>query len=105
MATTFYNSLQPAGYQIITATSATSAGLTIPSPSPGQTEANFALIVPETAAIRWRDDAVANGSVNGTSGTPLGLGQSLEYDGILRSVRIAAQTGTATVHVTYYRSD
>lgn len=105
MAQANFVNLQPVGYQLTTATSATSAGLTVPTPSTGQTAADLAVIIAETAAVRWRDDPVANGSVNGTSGMPLAVGTYMIYDGVLQSLRFAAQTGTATIHVTYYRAN
>lgn len=106
MGASNYVNLQPVGYQLLTATSATSAGLTVPTPSAGQTTADLALIVAETAAIRWRDDPATGGSVNATSGNPLPVGTYMEYDGPLSGpIRFAAQTGTATIHVTYYRAN
>lgn len=106
MALSNYVNLQPVGYQLITgATSATSAALTVPTPAAGETKANLAVITTETAAIRWRDDSTANGSVNGTSGTPLAVGTFMVYDGVLQSLRLAAQTGTPSIHVTYYRAN
>lgn len=105
MAQSTYVNLQPVGYQLLTATSAASAGLTVPTPSTGQTAADLCTVVAETAAIRWRDDSTANGSVNGTSGNPLAVGQYMTYDGVLQSLRFAAQTGTATIHVSYYRAN
>lgn len=60
----------------------------------------FASIVTETAAIRWRDDGTAPTT---TVGNPLAVAAVLTYGGLLASLQVVAQTGTATVNVQFYR--
>lgn len=55
----------------------------------------------ETQAIRWRDDGT---NATATDGMPLATGTRLDYEGRLSTFTIVAQTGTATVHVSYYDS-
>jgi hypothetical protein len=62
--------------------------------------ATFAWITPETAAIRWRDDGTAPSA---TVGNPVSAGQQLVYGGLLASLQVVAQSGTATVNVAFYR--
>jgi hypothetical protein len=89
------------GYQqIATLTSAT--GLTTPT-----TDANglnctpaFALIVAETAAVRWRDDGVAP---TASVGMPLAVGVPLQYDGDLSKIQFIQQTAGAKLNISYYR--
>ena len=80
------------GYQRITSLSA-SAALTVP------TGATFAVVVPETQAVRWRDDGTAPTS---SVGMPLAAGASMNYDGDLSAVRFIEQTASAVLHVSYY---
>ena len=101
MAATNFTNLKPAGYEAISAVSSASAALTIPAHTQGDTEAQLALLVIETQAIRWRDDGT---SPTAASGTPLAAGASMLYDGDLRTIRIMSQAGTAVVHVNYYRA-
>lgn len=80
------------GYQQIT-NLATATGLTPPR------GATFALIIPETQAIRWRDDGTDPTSA---IGMPLGPTGILEYDGDLRSIRFIQQAASAVLNISYY---
>ncbi len=80
------------GYQQITSLSASTA-LTVP------VGATMALIVPETQAVRWRDDGTAP---TATVGMPLAIGVSLSYDGDLKAVRFIEQAASAKLNVAYY---
>ena len=85
----------PTGYQKLTVSN-TAVGLTIPINS------NRALIVVETASIRWRDDGT---SPTSTDGIQIFQNQSLELDGgkCLSQFK-AIKTGDtdATLHINYY---
>jgi hypothetical protein len=80
------------GYQQITSLSSAQA-LTVPS------GATMALIVPETQAVRWRDDGVAP---TASVGMPVAVGESLNYDGDLNRIRFIEQTASAKINVSYY---
>lgn len=80
------------GYQQITSLSA-AAGLTIP------TGATMALIIPETQAVRWRDDGTAP---TASVGMPVAVGESLNYDGDLSRIRFIEQTASAKLNISYY---
>jgi len=80
------------GYQQITSLSASTA-LTVPS------GATLALIVPETQAVRWRDDGTAPSA---TVGMPLAVGVPLMYDGNLQNIKFFEQTASAKLNVSYY---
>ncbi len=107
MGTTHYTQLRPFAYQAISATSSTAVGITTTAFAASAASATFttpqnALIVCETAAIRWRDDGTA--AANTTSGgMPLAVGQYLEYDGDLRQLSFISQAGTCRIHVSLYR--
>lgn len=62
--------------------------------------ATFAQVVTETAAIRWRDDGTAPTT---TVGNPLAVAAVLTYAGLLASLQVIAQTGTAVVNIEFYR--
>ena len=80
------------GYQQITSLSYAQA-LTVPA------GATMALIVPETQAVRWRDDGtVPTASV----GMPVAIGEPLNYDGDLNRIRFIEQTASAKINVSYY---
>lgn len=81
----------PVGYQQITSLSAATA-LTVPN------NARWALIVPETQAVRWRDDGTPTASV----GWPLVAAQPLVYTGNLKAIRFIEQTASATLNVSFY---
>ena len=105
MAQTTYTPLAPTGYQSITATSSTAVSCTVPTPSNASTvtASNYAVFTAETAAVRWRDDGVA--PVNATTGGfPLAVGALLQYDGKLSAIQFISQSGTATIHASYYRA-
>lgn len=80
------------GYQQITSLSAATA-LTIP------TGATMALIIPETQAVRWRDDGT---NPTASVGMPVAVGESLNYDGDLSRIRFIEQTASAKINVSYY---
>ena len=81
----------PCGYQQITSLSAAQA-LTVPA------NARWALIVPQTQAVRWRDDADPSATV----GIPLVPGQVLQYTGNLKSIKFIEQTASAALNIAYY---
>jgi hypothetical protein len=80
------------GFQQITSLSAATA-LTIP------TGATMALIIPETQAVRWRDDGT---NPTASVGMPVAIGESLNYDGDLSRIRFIEQTASAKINVSYY---
>lgn len=80
------------GYQQITSLSSASA-LTVPS------GATMALIVPETQAVRWRDDGT---NPTASVGMPVAVGESLNYDGDLSRIRFIQQTASAVLNISYY---
>lgn len=80
------------GYEQITSLSS-AASLTPPK------NARYCVLVPETQAIRWRDDGT---NPTATVGMPLAVGQYLEYTGRLGALRLIEQTASAKVNVTYY---
>ena len=61
--------------------------------------ATYAVLSVEGNAIRWRDDGT---DPTATVGMPVAVGQTVNYDGSLSKLRMIAQTGTATVNVSYY---
>jgi hypothetical protein len=88
------------GYQQITSLSSAQS-LTVPT-----TDLNglacrpaIAIIVPESASVRWRDDDTDPTS---TVGMPLAAGVTLQYDGDLTKIRFIEYGGTAKLNVTYY---
>lgn len=70
------------------------AGLTTPPAS-----ATYAVLVPETNGIRYRDDGT---NPTAAIGTPVAAGASVTYDGPLDKIKVIAQTGTSTLNVSYY---
>ena len=80
------------GYQQITNVSS-SVGLTVPQ---GTT---LALIVPETQAVRWRDDGIAPSA---TVGMPIAVGAYFSYDGDLNRIRFFEQIAGAVLNISYY---
>ena len=80
------------GYQQITSLSA-ATGLTVP------TGTTLAIIIPESQAVRWRDDGV-----NPTSavGMPVPISTVLSYDGDLQRIRFIEQAASAKLNVSYY---
>jgi hypothetical protein len=88
------------GYQQITSLSASSA-LTVPTVDANglACKPTLAIITPETAGVRWRDDGVAP---TATVGMPLAAGVTLQYDGDLSRVRFIQQTAGAILNISYY---
>lgn len=102
MPTGGYGPLQPLGYQAITAASGSASSLTVPAASASNAlQANYAYIVVETVAIRYRDDGTPP---TATVGTPVAAGSALEYDGDLGALQLIGQAGGGTQHVNYYRA-
>lgn len=58
-----------------------------------------AVIIVESAPVRWRDDGV-----NPTSsvGMPLSAGTVFQYDGDLRKIKFIQQSVAAVINVSYY---
>lgn len=88
------------GYQQITSLSG-SAALTVPVVDPNglSVKPTIAIITPEVAGVRWRDDGVAPTS---TVGMPLAAGVTLQYDGDLSKIRFTQQSAGAIINVSYY---
>lgn len=80
------------GYQRITSLSA-AAALTVPA------GATFAVVVPETQAVRWRDDG---NDPTASVGMPMAAGSTMNYDGDLSAVKFIEQTSGAVLNVSYY---
>lgn len=81
------------GYQQLTGISGAVA-VTVP------TGASLAICIPETQAVRWRDDGT-----NPTAGVgmPLAVGDALFYDGAnLAGLTFIEQTASAKVNIIYY---
>lgn len=92
-ATTAPGFTETKGYVQVTSLS-TAVGLgTIPA------GATFALITPETQAIRWRDDGT---NPTTTVGMPLAAGATLQYTGNLAAFKMIETAATAKVNITYY---
>lgn len=88
------------GYQQITSLSS-ATGLTVPVTTTGGLSAKpaIALIVAETANVRWRDDGVAP---TASVGMPLAAGSMLQYDGDIGAIQFIEQTAGAKLNVSYY---
>ena len=80
------------GYEQISSLD-TAKGLTPPA------GATFAVIQPQTQAVRWRDDGT---DPSGSVGMPLAVGADLEYGGPLDRIRFIEQTASAVLNVSYY---
>lgn len=80
------------GYQQITSLSASTA-LTVPA------NARYCVVIPETQAIRFRDDGTAP---TATVGMPLTVSQPFVYTGDLSAIRFIEQTASAKLNVSYY---
>ena len=87
------------GYQQVTGMS-TATALTVPQKDANGLagSARLAIIRPEVEAVRWRDDGVPSSSV----GMPLGVGDTLYYDGDLTKIKFIEQTSGAILNVSYY---
>jgi hypothetical protein len=81
------------GYQQITSLAAATA-LTIPAGTA------FALITPQTQAVRWRDDGV---DPTATIGYPLAAGSELQYAASsLTRLRFIEQVAGAALNIVYF---
>lgn len=65
------------------------------------TGAERVLIIPETNAIRWRDDG---GTPTASVGMPAAAASGTDFDGNIANLSLIAQSGTATVNLSYYGS-
>jgi hypothetical protein len=88
------------GYEQITSLGS-STGLTVPQRTTDGLSAKpaIAIIVAETAAVRWRDDGVAP---TAAVGMPLAVGSMLQYDGDISAIRFIEQSAGAKLNVSYY---
>lgn len=88
------------GYQQITNLSS-AVGLTVPATDKlGRVGSpTVAYIRCEGQSVRWRDDGTAPSA---TVGMPLNVGDVLEYDGDLKSIKFIEETGSAKLNVSYY---
>jgi hypothetical protein len=85
----------PLGYQqIAAATLASATPLTVPA------GATVAIIAPDTAAVRWRDDGTAPTASVGMS---IAAAATFEYWGNLSAIQFIAQTGSPVANISYYR--
>ena len=93
MATNAYRTPRPIGYQQIVGMVA-ATNLTVP------TGTSFAIIQPESQAVRWRDDGVAP---TASVGYPLAVGAELRYDSTnFAALQFIQQAATATLNIAYY---
>lgn len=86
------------GYQQITTVSS-AVGLTLPASKDGY-KPRRALIIPQTQAVRWRDDGT---DPSATVGMPLAVGATLDYDGDLNKIKFFEQAASAALNISYYR--
>jgi len=88
------------GYQQITDVSS-AVGLTVPSTDNlGRVSTPvMAVIRCEGQSIRWRDDGT---NPTASVGMPLNVGDVLEYDGDLKSIKFIQQSASAKINVSYY---
>lgn len=82
----------PTGFQQITDLSS-AVGLTVPAGS------KFALIVPETQDVRWRDDGTDPTS---SVGMIIAAKGTLEYAGDLDAIKFIESAASAKLNVSYY---
>lgn len=90
-----FNNEKPLGYQQLTSLSSATA-LTVPSGT------KMIRIIPETQAVRWRDDGT---SPTATVGQPLAVGSELIYTGTvagMAALKFIEQTASAKLNVVYY---
>ena len=81
------------GYQQITSLSSATA-LTVPAGT------SVAIIIPQTQAVRWRDDGTNPSS---TVGYPLAVGSELYYDSAsIGALKFIEQAASAAINVCYY---
>lgn len=86
------------GYQQITSMSS-AVGLTLPTNANNYKPVR-ALIIPQTQAVRWRDDGT---DPTATVGMPLAVGATLDYDGDLNKIKFIEQAASAALNISYYR--
>jgi hypothetical protein len=88
------------GYQQITSLSG-AVSLTVPTRDANGLSAKptLAIITPEGAGVRWRDDGT---DPTTTVGMPLASGVTLQYDGDLSRIRFIQSTAGAILNVSYY---
>ena len=91
----------PCGYQQLTGLSGVKS-LTVPAsgavPS-GSQAPKYCVIIPESQAVRWRDDGVAP---TASVGYPLAVGAELTYDGDLKKIQFIEQVASSTINIQYY---
>jgi hypothetical protein len=80
------------GYQQITSLSAATT-LTIPAGT------DYAIIQPETQAVRWRDDGT---DPTASVGMQLPLGGELTYDAQLTRIKFIETAASAKLNISYY---
>lgn len=69
-------------------------GLTIP------TGCALILVIPQTQAVRWRDDGTAP---TASIGQPVAVGQELRYDGAnMANLKFIEQVASAVINVAFY---
>lgn len=84
---------RPLGYVKLTSLAA-ATGLTVPD------GASTARIIPETQAVRWRDDGI---DPTATVGQPLAVGAELLYTAqSLSRLKFIEQTASAALNITFY---
>jgi len=84
--------LTPRGFEKI-ADLSSAEGLNVPE------KAQFALISPEGADVRWRDDGT---DPTASVGMPLADGATVWYIGNLDAVKFIEQAASAVLNVSYY---
>ncbi len=65
--------------------------------------ARLAVIVCETQAIRWVNNADAGSILSATKGMPLATGIQFTYSGDLAGLRFIEQSSGAVLHVSYFK--
>ena len=88
------------GYQQITSLGS-ATNLTVPSVDKNGLSCKpaMAVIIAETAGVRWRDD---EGTLSSAIGMPLAAGVTFIYDGDLGKIQFIQQTAGAILNVSYY---
>lgn len=88
-----FKSERALGYQQITSL-ASATGLTVPAGT------SFCMVIPETQAVRWRDDGT---DPTATIGYPLAVGSELRYTAAqLGALKFIEQTASAKINICYY---
>lgn len=80
------------------ATTSSSASLTSGGIPPGAT---LAYIVPETQAVRYRDDG---GTPTATVGEPIPVAGTFTYQGTMSALLFIEQTASAKLNISFYKS-